>query len=255
MSLLDNANDGADPAKSQDPQGQLPGTDGRPEHIPEQFWKDGKLDDVGLIQSFNDVSKAKDATLDDLRDQFKSEFEKAVAENRPETADAYELGDMPEGVVVNEEELASNPLLSFWREKAFAAGLGQEDFQAGVQAYVASLMEGQPDTQAEIAKLGDTAQDRINAVALWSKSTFKEDEMSAIEAMTSTAGGIKALERVMKMARGSKAPTDGGNPNTGGLTHDELKKMQQDPRYWDPNQRDKAFVAQIETGFKNLVRD
>ena len=39
---------------------------------------------------------------------------------------------------------------------------------------------------------------------------------------------------------------------TGQQTISDLRSMMNDPRYWDSNKRDEAFVAEVNEGFQKL---
>lgn len=236
-------NNAPNPANSQD---------GRPENVPEEFWKDNAIDTNGLLLKYSELNALQNGTLDNFRDQFNKEFEAAVAANRPETPDGYELGEMPDNVVVS-DDIKDNALFKFWREQAFNAGLNQEQFQAGVKAYIESLQQGMPDMESEKKLLGDKADDRLRAVGLWARNFFTAEEFPAVEALASTAAGVQVLEKVIRATRGSSVPVDTGATVPGApLTLAQLREMQADPRYWDSSKRDPAFVRQVDDGYRAL---
>lgn len=232
------------------------GDTGRPNHIPEQFWKDGKLDEQTLLTEYAALSSQKvvdeETAQKDFQEKFAEELTKLASQNRPESPDKYEMPAMPENVSLDEEGLKNNPLFTFWREKAFEAGMNQEVFQEGVSAYIESLQQSLPDIEAEKAKLGDKADDRLNAVSLWARNTFTAQEMPAVQRLGETAEGVAVLERFMKMGRGgNRAPDDG--PGLEPMTMADIRQMQNDPRYHDDSKRDPAYVKKVEAAVERLV--
>lgn len=209
--------------------------------IPEKFRKDGKPDLASMVTSYTELERRMMTKTDELKEQIKGE----MFADRPEKPEEYKLPEL-EGVEIP----ADSPLVDWWRKQAHTLGLGQEGFEAGVKQYIeraASMV----DLDAERAKLGDNAEARIEAVATWVESTFTDPaEIKALEAVASSAAGIKVLERLMG---GGKLEVDAGQavvePQ---MTVEKLREMQNDPRYWNPSQRDPAFVRQVEEGYNKL---
>lgn len=209
-----------------------------PEGLPDRFLKDGKPDWSNLTKSYVELDRAFKSKTEDLKEQLKAEMFK----DRPEKADDYKI---PEGLD------GEAPLLGWWRDQAHTMGLSQKQFDEGIARFVEHV-GAEMDPAKEIAKLGENGQARVDAVDAWVNATFTEpDELKAVLLMGSTAAGVKVLEKLMNGGK-TLVMDDDPVPNAA-LTADELRKMQGDPRYWDSNKRDPAFVKKIEEGWQKLA--
>lgn len=213
----------------------------RPEHVPEKFWKDGKLAVDDVLKSYSELESWKNTKTEELMKQLDAERIKA----RPESADKYEVQPI-EGIEM--EDLKAHPSFQWWRDMAFELGLPTDKFNDGINQIVGIMMQG-PDIEAEKAQLGENADARLHAVSAWAQKTFADpEEFQLVQVMGSTATGIKMLERLM--GRGELPGEAAPPPPQIGI--DDLRKMQSDPRYWNPSQRDPAFVRQVDEGFEKL---
>ncbi len=106
------------------------------------------------------------------------------------------------------------------------------------------------DADAEIEKLGDNANARIEAAALFSKQFFPEQHMDSIERLTETAEGIETLEFIMEKLQSPSLGSD-GTPS-GKITEAGLREMMQDERYWHPARRNNDFIQEVNDGFQKL---
>lgn len=216
----------------------------RPEHVPEKFWKDGKLDDAGLVKSYTELETRFMSKTEELKKEVQAELLKA----RPEAPDKYEL-KAPEGV--DPAALAGHGLTDWWRKTAFEKGMSNDEFNQGIAKYVEAVLGERPDPVEETKKLGENAQVRLGAVSTWAQKTFTDpDEFKAVQQIATTAAGVRALERVMGR-QSSEAPGD-APPAAPTITEADLKKKQADPRYWDPARRDPAFIKEVEEGWAKL---
>lgn len=207
---------------------------GRPDWFPEEYWKDGKPD------------------IDGFREAAKSEMLKG----RPESADKYEIPAL-EGVETMDVEGAE--ITKWWRETAFARGLSQEDFNKGIETYVAQIRangemwmrQDEEALKAEREKLGENADARLQSLGNWVRTTFQGEELAAITGIARTAAGVKVLERLMAATRDGVIP--GGadfEPSVDtGPSEEEIKALMQDRRYWSPGNRDPAIVAKVNSYF------
>lgn len=216
--------------------------------FPEKFLKDGKPDLVTFVNSYGELETNFRTKTEDLRKTIQSEIEAEAAKTRVEAPDKYTL---PKIEGVDEKELAEHPLLKDFREDAFKAGFTDAQFGAAVTRYVQTLTPKEPDMAAVNAALGENAAIRIKAVETWARGYAKTDgEMEALKGIATSADGIKLIERLA----GLKVTEDGGSGGGGGAgkTLEELRAMQQDPRYWDPGKRDPKFVDEVTQGYEKL---
>ena len=209
-----------------------------PEGMPERFLRDGKPDYEALTKSYVELDRAFKTKTDDLKEQVKADLFK----DRPESADKYAL---PEDAGITEE----SGLLAWWREQAHSMGLGQKGFEEGIKGYMEAV-QNSVDLDAEKAKLGDNAEARIEAVATWAQKNFTDGEFEVIQRIATSAEGISVLEKLMGANRiDVDVGTDMVQPS---VTVEDVRKMQQDPRYWDAARRDPAYVKQIEEAYAKL---
>ena len=224
--------EGGDPLLQQDA--------GRPEWLPQKF---NSPED--LANGYINLETKLGQKEEEVRAAVMKEIESQAFENRPSEVGDYEL---PEGF---EPEMAEgNELLTWWANTAFENGYSNEEFQEGISMYMNALNADVPDYAAEIAKLGDNASARTEAVSLFANQFFSEQHLGAIERMCETADGVLALEHIMENMR-QDGPSSVSIP-AAQTNESELKQMMLDPRYHDPVRRDPVFIKQVEDGFKRL---
>jgi hypothetical protein len=243
--------DPVDPATPADP---VEAT--RPEYIPEKFWDEEakEIRTEGLAKSYAELERLRGKSADELKEEFKATFEEERLANRPEDPDKYTL---PENEAFDPEALASSPVVSLWRKAAHEAGLGQEQFESVLNEYATSEVERmQAAQEAELAKLGDNAKDRTEAIGMWAKKTFGEgEEFGAIARVASDAAGVQALERIMKALSDSGVEL-GSEPagTTQEDTLDDIRTLMGTKAYYSAADRDPAVVKRVEEFFKKQAQ-
>lgn len=216
----------------------------RPDYVPEKFWKDGQVDLETAFKSYNELETRFTTKTEDLMKQLDSERRKGL----PEDPSKYEVS-LGQDAPIAKEDLEAHPALDWWRQTAFEAGLPPEKFSEGLNQLVEVLTAG-PDLEAELKELGENGEARVSAVSAWAQRTFSDPaEFAEIQRLGMTAGGIRVLEKLMGQ---QGQPNIEGAPPPRQVSLDELRKMQNDPRYWNPTRRDPAFVKQVEDGFNAL---
>jgi hypothetical protein len=214
----------------------------RPEWLPEKF---NTPEDMAA--SYSSLESKLGQGQDEIRAQIEQELEISALEGRPETAGDYELPEQ-----INEAEAVDNEMLAWWAEHSFENGYSQEEFADGIAKY-AAYMEGQgPDLDAERQALGENADARIEAVDLWAGKNVPEEFADQVELLGQSAQGIKMLEHFMSQSQ--QASPQGQFVAPQATNEDQLKTMMQDPRYWNPSQRDPNYVKQVQEGFSKLYR-
>ena len=212
----------------------------RPDWLPEKF---NSPEDLG--KAYSELSSKLGTKEEDLKASWQEEMQKEAYADRPATKGDYLL---PESI--DPETAVDSPLLDWWSEHSFESGLGQEEFQKGIELFTEAMGQGQPDIEAETKLLGDAATDRIEAVSLFANQFFPEESLNAIERMCETAGGIVALEHIMEKMKGPSFAGD--SAMTSQITDDSLRTMQKDERYWNPQKRDPAYVSQVDQAYRKL---
>ena len=214
----------------------------RPEWLPEKY-KTGE----DLAKAYKELESKLGGKEEDIRNSIIEEIQNEAFSDRPETAGDYQLPDF-----VDDETAVDNALLQWWSEHSFENGYSQEEFQKGIEMYAEAINGSQPDVEAEAAKLGDNANDRIQAASMFANKFFPQEAIPAIERMCESHEGIIALEAVMEaMKDGSFA---GETQATSGVTEQSLREMMQDERYYNPAKRDPHFVKQVDEGYQQLYR-
>ena len=212
----------------------------RPDWLPEKF---NSPEDLG--KAYNELSSKLGAKEEDLKAAWQEEMQREAYADRPATKGDYLL---PESI--DPETAVDSPLLDWWSEHSFESGLGQEEFQKGIELFAEAINAGQPDIEAETKLLGDSATDRIEAASLFANQFFPEETLDAIERMCETAGGIVALEHIMEKMKGPSFA--GESTMSSQITEDSLRSMQSDERYWNPQKRDNAYVSQVDQAYRKL---
>ena len=212
----------------------------RPDWLPEKF---NSPEDLG--KAYNELSSKLGAKEEDLKASWQEEMQREAYADRPATKGDYLL---PESI--DPETAVDSPLLDWWSDHSFESGLGQEEFQKGIELFAEAMNAGQPDMETETKLLGDSATDRIEAASLFANQFFPEESLDAIERMCETAGGIVALEHIMEKMKGPSFAGD--STMSSQITEDSLRSMQNDERYWNPQKRDNAYVSQVDQAYRKL---
>ena len=214
----------------------------RPEWLPEKF---NTPEDMAA--SYASLESKLGQGQDEIRAQIERELEVSALEGRPETAGDYEL---PEEI--NEAEAVDNEMLAWWAEHSFENGYSQEEFADGIAKYAAYMESQEPNLEAERQALGENADARIEAVDLWASKNVPEEFADQIELLGQSAKGIKMLEHLMSQSQQTSPQGQFVAPQA--TNENQLKTMMQDPRYWNPAQRDPNYVKQVQEGFSKLYR-
>lgn len=240
--------------RAANPDGPLPdgwiSMDKRPEWVPEKFYdsqrKAARVSD--LAKAYAEVERKQFTRTDDLKRQVEREFEEARLKARPEKPDGYQV-KLPEGfsqenIQLNLDE--ANPMMKWWRSTAHELGLNQNQFEAGIAAYVDGVMHDAPDIDAEVKALGENGPQRVANLQKALSKTLGND-WEVLKPFATSAKAFEALEKLVdarmlagNQPQGTQAAT-AGDPRT----REDLRKMMMDPRYRDPYRRDPAFVREV----------
>ena len=215
----------------------------KPEFVQDKFW-DADRKEVNLenlASSYNALEKKLGSRTEDLSKQVRQDLEQERLGKVPEE---YNLNvpELPENVDVSVSE--DMEIVQWWKDTAKQNGLSQEQFDEGVKVFIDNAMATLPDVNAEMEKLGDNSKERVEAAELWSKKNLSPEAYNTFSSVASTAEGVKAIEEIMKMTKDSPMPT---TPTQVSVTPDlvDLKSMMNDPRYYDSNKRDDAYIKRV----------
>ena len=215
----------------------------KPDYVQDKFWnKDtNEINIEELASSYNSLEKKLGSRTEDLTKQIREDIANEVKANVPEE---YELKmpEIPEGIEMNlDKEI---PLLKWWDNTAREKGLSQEEYNAGIKAFVDNQIDALPNLDNEKEQLGDNANARIEAADLWSKKNLSKESYEAIANFATTAQGVKALEEIMKLNKDAPIPeTETAIEAAPSL--EDLRSMMKDPRYWKDGERDQAYINKV----------
>jgi len=214
----------------------------KPEFVQDKFWDADKqeVNIENLASSYNSLESKLGSRTEDLTKQIRTDIEAERLKNVPES---YKLNvpEMENTKIVVTEDM---PIVKWWAETAKDAGLSQEQYDTGVKAFIDNAVANLPNPDLEKQKLGDNGRERVEAANMWSKKHLSPDGYSAISDLAGTANGVKAIEELMKLTKDSAMPTSQTQVDVS-ANADDLKTMLNDPRYWDSNRRDPAYVRRV----------
>lgn len=215
-------------------------TEQRPEWLPEKY-KTGE----DLAKAYKELESKLGTKDNDIRSQVLKEIEEESFKDRPQSVGDYQLPDS-----IEPEDVADSDILQWWADHAFTYGFSQQEFGEGLEKIINEASFDIPDPKEEMDKLGDNAEARVEAAALFSKQFFPESHMESIERLAETAEGVQALEFIMEKL---KSPAIGSDATPSGqITEEGLREMMQDERYWHPARRNSDFVNEVTQGFQKL---
>ena len=215
----------------------------KPDFVQDKFWnKDtNEINIEELSSSYNSLEKKLGSRTEDLSKQIREDIANELKAKVPEN---YEISmpEIPENVQMDIDP--EMPLLQWWQKTAKEAGLSQDQFNTGIEAFVNNEIGSLPDLENEKQLLGENANARIEAADLWSKKNLSTDSYDAISEFASTAKGVKALEEIMKLNKDAPIPqTETAIDAAPSL--DDLRSMMKDPRYWKDGDRDQAYINKV----------
>jgi len=231
----------------------------RPENVPEKFWnaETGTVNTDDVLGAYTSLQSETSKLFGGKPiDEFKTEVETAAIErfqsenvsaDRPETPEGYEVAFendfLPENVSFTPDP--ENPMFKWWKDQAHKAGLGQEGFMEGIKAYALDQMGNLPNREAIAEALGENGEARIQSTQDWLQATLSPESYEHATRLIASPGGIEVLEELQNKGGKIDDGANGGNGNGGVKTREELRTMQNDPKYWDPKQRDLEYIKQV----------
>lgn len=245
----DNNNSGGDGDGSGDQRKPIGGDDpdAKPDWLADKFWNpDLKAPRTEVLsKSFNELEVKMRSKTEDL-------VKEMIEKQRADAPESYKVNlsddiKVPENVELDLTD--DDPLVKWFFGVAKEQGMTQETVDKMLNEYITIELANMPDVQAEIEKLGDHGQDRMLRVHNWLETKLSDTQFAAMNSTLSNAAQIEALEVLMKTAGPGDFDGDGGGQM---LTLDELRAMQNDPRAY--RDKDKAFLAKIEAGYKRLYK-
>jgi hypothetical protein len=215
--------------------------DGRPEYIPEQFWKDGNVDTEGLAKSYASLRSKMDAKRpeDTEADDGKAPVTQDGKINPEAEAEKAAEGSTPEVASVIETVGTNWTTNGEFSEDDYAALEAVGIPKAIADIYVEGLQARAAQAVGELHTFVDGA-DNYNSMIKWAAGSLSDAEVEAFN----TALDNPALRE--NAVRGLYTRFTSARPNEGKLvtindgaatgsdvfqSRDELVAAQKDPRY------------------------
>jgi len=222
----------------------------RPEWLPEKFKSTEEL-----AKAYSELETWRMKTKDEAIALFKQEVEQeqSSVEGLPDDPSKYEFkydtSLLPEGVNLDAEE--KDPMLDWWRDHCFKNKLSQETFESGINAFIKADMESCTNPDAEIAKLGESGEQRFQSVIKWLNGTLSVKAMETINKQPMNAEYIEALEEIIEKSTGRIPENTSAVSSQSSITLEDLRQMQMQPGYIQGT--DKALIKKVQEGYAKLV--
>jgi hypothetical protein len=237
---------------SEDP---LKGTPFEGIKVPEKFVKDGKVQTADLIASYAELERGQFRRRDEIRSEIETQFKEERAKAAPATPGDYTAPEKFEYQGREITVIQDDPVLTYLKGVAHKYGVPQAEFDEAVKGYVAASIQAAPAWKDQAKALGGEAiaDKRAARVDGFLKANLSEAAFGYFQSQPATAAGIAAIEELMTLSGHPPfIPEKGDVPNST-YTKEELRKMQNDPRYTGEGGRiDPNFVAQVRAGFRRL---
>ena len=214
-----------------------------PEYIPSKFWntetKEVNVEDLGA--SYKALEKKLGMRTDELSKQIRSDIEAELSGKAPEQ---YEINppELPDGVNLDID--SEMPLLQWWADTAKKRGLSQDEFDAGIRAFVENEVNALPNIENEKQLLGDNANERIQSADLWAKKNLSPESYDAVARLASTAERLTVIEDITFLNKDAPIPNTETKIDVSPDPLD-LKAMMKDPRYWKDGEKDPAYIKKV----------
>lgn len=221
----------------------------RPDNLQDKFWEPETQTPMWdkLTNSYNELEKAHTKKKDDIR----AEILKERAESAPESYE-FRLPEevtLPEGVEIKDDD----PLLLTFNKIAKQQGMTQEEYDEAVTLYINDELERMPDPKAELAKLGEKGQERINQLTAFLNAKLDDKHFETLQGFVTEAEGVEALEALVALTQQDPRPSNVSDTASAvGVTKDDLDRMMDDPRYWHPNKRDQKYVDRVTKAYQDF---
>jgi len=218
----------------------------RPDWLPQKFETPEQL-----ANSYNELQKAFHTRKEDFRNSILEEMQGEANKDVPTSPADYEINvKVPDGMEWQSDE--SDPMLGWFREKAHSYGLNQEEFDGLVNEFVAMDNTRGPDWNEESQALGEHAERRLERVDTWASSNLSEEAYNKFANIRADAATVKLFEELMELNGQPKFNMTSETSFQEVLNLDDLKAMQNDPKYW--RDKDPAFVNKVQMAFEQYSR-
>ena len=216
----------------------------------------GKYKDVDALEVGYKELEAKLGEKPELEtDKLKEEWQAELRADVPATAEEYNFV-MPEGILPEGQEITfkgNDPIMQEWKEFAHRKGLTPAEFNEATALYVRNELAQQPDIPAEMEKLGENAQARLDRVDMWSARHLSAEAYGGIVRSSDKAELVMAMEEIMQLTKDVSLEGNDAGPS-GQTTLAELQEMQGRVRKMKAGAEREALNQKVSEGFKRLTQ-
>lgn len=191
--------------------------------------------------------------LQSIRGQAPAEAKDYAIQPSPEL-----INNLPE-IMRDLAQYEADPVVNWFRGYAHEIGLGPQQFNQAFEGYLSTIAQyHNASIASEISKLGDNANKRMENLYNTLEKALEKRQAAALRNALTSAEAFAAVETLVRRAadpsliKGFSGSDGIGQVGPGLSTEEELRAAQRDPRYWDPNRRDKAYVEAIRRGWAAL---
>jgi len=218
----------------------------RPDWLPEKF-----KTPEDMAKSYGELERGFYQRKDDLREQIIDEINQDAMKDAPASPADYDVNfQAPEGMEYTVD--ADDPLLGWFKGKAHEYGLSQDEFDGLINEYAQADLQRGPDWNTESETLGEYAEDRLNRVDGWARGSLTQEGYGVFANIPASAGMVQLFEELMELNGQPQFNMVSETEFQEVLSLDELRSMQNDPRYW--REKDSAYIAKVRAGFDQYSR-
>ena len=142
--------------------------------------------------------------------------------------DSYELSFSDELKEAGIELSEGDPMIEAATEFAKSAGMNQDGFDQMLNLYGmqkladsnAAELDNEQFAADQMKALGGNAESRLQNINDWANKHLDAEDIQGIQAMTTTAESVKAVERIIAMTRGASVDIDDSRSNSGASGED-----------------------------------
>ena len=210
---------------------------------------EGNVDIEGVQKSYLELQSKIGQKKEKLLEEARKEERERLG-NVPETPDAYTVPEQFEfdGIAMSVPE--DDKLLNWFKQYAHTNNMPQAHFEDAIKSYLEVQASTLPNLDAVMKELGDNAKDRIGATDSWLAANMPPALYDAVAQHANSKEYIEAMEWLVDKVREPNYSQEEGQHAPGKLTLEELRQMQDDPRYW--RDKDENFIRKVQEGYKRL---
>jgi hypothetical protein len=232
-------------------------SEANPHKVPDKFLTDGKPDYGKLTKAYGEAETALMRKGTEVRADVEREFHESRSKAAPATPGDYTVEDK---FVLGDREITmikDDPMLDYVRRVAHENHWTQDQFNANVRGYVAQQISNLPKWSEQAKLLGPNADQRHARVDGFLRGNLSQDNYQTFAKLPATAATIKAVEEIMELAGHPKLTDDTSAIPNETLTREQLRTMQNDPRYTGERGKpiEPSFVARVRAGYRALSKN